>query len=137
MTSTTGACLCGAVRFEVTFPTKWVAHCHCSMCRRAHGAAFVTWLGVVREQFRILEGEQLGRYQSSPGATRSFCKRCGSPLFFESERWAGEVHIARAAIAGEVDRAPQAHVFYSDRADWLALHDDLPKRGGVTGTEPL
>jgi hypothetical protein len=107
------------------------------MCRRAQGAAFVTWLGVAREQFRILDGAQLGRYQSSPGATRSFCKQCGSPLFFESERWAGEVHIARAAIAGDVDRAPQAHVFYSDRAEWLAIHDELPKRGGVTGTEPL
>jgi len=134
----TGECLCGAVRFEVTLPSKWVAHCHCSMCRRAHGAAFVTWLGVPREQFRIVAGDDvLVRYRSSAPATRSFCGRCGSPLLFESERWPTEVHIARASIAGAIDREPAAHVFYSDRADWLAHHDELPKRGGATGTEPI
>lgn len=41
-----GRCLCGALQFSVRFPTKWVAHCHCTMCRRAHGAAFVTWFEV-------------------------------------------------------------------------------------------
>ncbi|MBA3502614.1 MAG: GFA family protein [Myxococcota bacterium] len=137
MTSAVGACLCGETRFEITLPTKWVAHCHCSMCRRGHGAPFVTWVGVLREQFRIVDGAYLRRYESSPGARRSFCAKCGSPLFFESERWPGEVHIARALFPGELDRAPQMHAFFSDRADWLVLHDDLPKRGGTTGTEPL
>lgn len=132
-----GACLCGATGFELTLPTKWVAHCHCSMCRRAHGAPFVTWVGMLREQFRVLDGAYLRRYESSPGAMRSFCAKCGSPLFFESERWPGEVHIARAAIPGKLDREPQVHAFYSDRADWVIVHDDLPKRGGTTGTEPL
>ena len=34
-----GSCLCGAVRFEVTLPSKFCAHCHCGNCRKAHGAA--------------------------------------------------------------------------------------------------
>lgn len=46
-----GGCLCGAVRYVITLPTKWCAHCHCSMCRRAHGAAFVTWAGVPSQSF--------------------------------------------------------------------------------------
>lgn len=133
-----GGCLCGAVRFELAFPSKWVAHCHCTMCQRAHGAAFVTWVSVPRDQFRMVAGaDAVGRYHSSPPATRSFCARCGSPLLFESERWAGEVHVARAAIPGPVDRAPMVHAFYSDRAAWCACRDELPRRGGVTGTEPL
>ena len=32
-----GACLCGAVRFSATLPSKWVAHGHGSFCRRADG----------------------------------------------------------------------------------------------------
>jgi hypothetical protein len=107
------------------------------MCRRAHGAPVVTWVGTLRAQFRITDGAYLRRYESSPGAMRSFCAKCGSPLFFESERWPGEVHVARAAIPGELDREPQVHAFFSDRADWMTMHDDLPKRGGPTGTEPL
>ena len=65
----TGGCLCGAVRFEVAAPTKWCAHCHCSLCRRAHGAAFVTWFGVPNEQFHWTLGEErVCWYPSTPEA---------------------------------------------------------------------
>src|SRR5207249_145423 len=36
-----GSCLCGDVAFELV-PGDWMGHCHCSMCRKAHGAAFAT-----------------------------------------------------------------------------------------------
>ena len=82
-----GSCFCGAVRFEVELPTVFCAHCHCSMCRRAHGAGFVTWFGVERERLRLLGGEDaLVRYRSSDQGTRSFCGTCGSTLFCESTR---------------------------------------------------
>src|SRR5262245_33705063 len=104
VSSFSGACLCGSVRFEIDSTTKWCAHCHCSMCRRAHGAPFVAWVGVKSEQFRFLAGEdRVERYRSSPEATRSFCKTCGSMMFFQSTRWAGEIHVARAAIPGDID----------------------------------
>jgi len=134
----TGGCLCGAVRFEVTPPTKWCAHCHCSLCRRAHGAAFVTWFGVDRTAFELVAGaDALSWYQSTPEARRGFCSQCGSTIFFESERWADEVHIALAHMEGPIDRSPQAHVFYDTHVDWVELGDELSRRGGPTGTEPL
>jgi hypothetical protein len=137
-TSAAGACLCGAVRFAIDLPTRWVAHCHCSMCRRAHGAAFVTWASVAAPQFRVTEGEaEVARYASSPDATRSFCRRCGASLWFTSTRWAGEVHVARALIDGPLDRDPQVHAFYDDKAPWIAVADGLPRRGGRSGVEPL
>ncbi|MGH8286041.1 MAG: GFA family protein, partial [Steroidobacteraceae bacterium] len=37
-----GSCLCGGVRFEIDGPVGRASHCHCSMCRKAHGAAFGT-----------------------------------------------------------------------------------------------
>ena len=51
-----GACLCGAVSFEVAPPYHWLAHCHCSMCRKHHGTLFGTGLGVERGRFRWLTG---------------------------------------------------------------------------------
>lgn len=132
-----GACLCGGVRFEVTTPTRFCAHCHCTMCRRAHGAPLVTWSGVPDAQFRITAGaELLHDYASSPAATRSFCSRCGSMLLFRSSKWPGEVHVATASLDAS-DREPQAHVFYSDRASWFSCDDGLQKRGGATGFEPI
>jgi hypothetical protein len=52
------------------------------MCRRSHGAGYVTWLAVPRAQFSLDKGdEQLVRFRSSHHGTRSFCGRCGSTLF--------------------------------------------------------
>ena len=133
-----GGCLCGAVRFEVTPPTKWCAHCHCTLCRRAHGAAFVTWFGVERDRFAVLSGEEhIAWYQSTPTARRGFCRRCGSTMFFEGERWPGEIHIALASMDGPIDRSPKAHVFFDRHVAWIVLGDDLKRLGGPTGVETL
>ena len=133
-----GACLCGAVRFEIELPTLFCAHCHCSMCRRAHGAGFVTWCGVPRARFHLLAGAaQLVRYGSSEHATRSFCGICGSSLLFESTQRPDDLDTVLANLQAPIDRAPEFHVHYSDHADWVQLADALPRLGGPTGLEPL
>jgi hypothetical protein len=136
--SFSGGCLCGAVRFEVRPPTKWCAHCHCSLCRRAHGAAFVTWFGVERPKFELVAGsDDLSWYRSTPAARRGFCGRCGTTMFFEGERWPDEIHIALAGMDGPIDRRPTAHVFFDSHVDWLDIGDDLRRLGGPSGNEPL
>jgi hypothetical protein len=66
-----GACLCGAVTFEVAPPYRWFAHCHCSMCRKHHGTLFGTTVGVARTRFRWLSHF---RGRSAVAAARS-CRR--------------------------------------------------------------
>ena len=133
----TGSCLCGAVRFRGVLPPKWVAHCHCSMCRRAQGAGFVTWVGTDEKRFVVESGaEVLRRYQSSAEGSRSFCGRCGSPLFFESARWPGELHITLASIDPAVAATlqPQGHVHWSQRVPWIGdIHDGLSRHAESGG----
>jgi hypothetical protein len=127
--STHGSCLCGAVRFTAGLPSRWVAHCHCTYCRRAHGAAFVTWVGLDEAAVAIDDMRGALRWnQSSPGASRGFCGECGSPMFFRGERWPGELHVARALFTGPVDREPQMHAYYDTHVSWVTLGDDLPRR---------
>ena len=134
--SVSGSCLCGAVAFEADLPSRFCAHCHCNNCRRAHGAAFVTWVGFPNQQFRFTKGESnLVRFKTDTAATRSFCVTCGTTLTYESARWAGEVHVVRANIEGDIDRAPGAHVYVDHRASWWSIDDDLPQLGGTTGVE--
>lgn len=129
-----GSCLCGAVRFRAALPTKWVAHCHCSMCRRAHGAPLVTWAGFDSAQFALeADSVEPSWHASSAQARRAFCPRCGSPMFFESTRWPGEIHVARALIDGPLDREPAAHVFYDTHVPWLDVSDRLPKKPSPGG----
>lgn len=124
----TGTCLCGGIRFTARFPSNWVAHCHCTRCQRAHGAAFVTWVSVAAKEATIDDtGAVLRWHGSPPGGERGFCSRCGSPMFFRSGRWPGELHIARALFTEPVDREPQVHAFYDTHVDWVHLADDLPR----------
>jgi hypothetical protein len=54
----TGRCLCGKVAFEIDVPARWAWHDHSAASRRAHGAAYATYVGSWRKRFRITKGEQ-------------------------------------------------------------------------------
>lgn len=76
-----GSCLCGAVRYEISGPLSGALNCHCTMCRKAHGAAFRSRARVKATDFRWICGEELvAYYASSPGNHRGFCGVCGAPL---------------------------------------------------------
>lgn len=124
-----GACLCGGVSFRAGLPSKWVAHCHCTRCRRAHGAAFVTWVSVESAGVQVDDPDGLLRwYEAAEGGSRGFCSRCGSPMFFKAPPWPGELHIARALFTDPVDREPQVHAHYDTHVDWFTVGDGLPRK---------
>lgn len=129
--SVSGGCLCGAIRFEAKLPSKWCAHCHCSMCRRAHGAGFVTWVGFESDHFLLKSGDHhLQWYESSPGARRGFCSTCGSSMLFESSRWPAETHVALGSIEDPIDRKPQANSFFDEHVDWAPIDEALKAYSG-------
>jgi len=75
-----GHCLCGAVTVRATPVRRHVDACHCTMCRRWIGVAFV---GVqCGSEVEIGGDEHIVRYRSSDWAERGFCGRCGSSLFY-------------------------------------------------------
>lgn len=124
-----GKCLCGSVTFTIKLPSLWVAHCHCTLCQQAHGAAFVTWVSVNESQVTIQDlNNKLRWYDSSTRAQRGFCSHCGSSLFFRSSDWPGELHITRANFLDPLDREPQVHGFYDTHVSWVAVTDNLPKK---------
>jgi hypothetical protein len=127
-----GRCHCGGVRFVARFPSRFACHCHCESCRRAHSAAFVTWIGFPSAQVEVLGGaDSLAAHESSPGTARKFCRACGTKLFFESERWAGETHVALPAFDTPVDRVPHGHVFAEEHVGWLPFA--IPQAASPSG----
>lgn len=85
-----------------------------------------------------MEGaEEVGRYRTETEAVRSFCRRCGSPLTYESPRWPGEVHVAVAQFEETLGRPPCAHVYADRSPDWCPVTDALPRYGGPSGCELL
>ena len=53
-----GRCLCGAVELEIDFPAFWAWHDHSAASRRAHGAAYATYIGCWRKHARVAQGQR-------------------------------------------------------------------------------
>ena len=122
----TGGCLCGAVRYRITKFPKVVTHCHCSICRRGAGAAFVTWLTVDADGFAYSEGLPAA-YRSSPDVTREFCDRCGTSLSFRSDAHPDELDISVGSLDQPGAVTPQDHIWVDAMVSWLKLDDGLPR----------
>jgi hypothetical protein len=124
---TQGVCLCGAVRYEFTEPFQAMLHCHCSMCRKHHGAAFATFVAAPTAAFHWLSGDNaVGQYQSSERGARQFCRHCGSvaPMPLPGT----ELTIAPAGnLEGDPGIRPQSHIFVGSKAVWYTITDDLPQ----------
>src|SRR3954462_12976984 len=92
-----GQCLCGKIAFEIDVPARWAWHDHSPASRRAHGAAYATYVGSWRKRFRVTKGKTaISRYEdTTTKTTRSFCAHCGTPLAYERARSPHMVNIPR------------------------------------------
>jgi hypothetical protein len=138
MTLIRGSCLCGGIEFEITGPLLRPGNCHCSMCRKQHGAAFRSRVRVRKEDFRWVEGEKLVKfYQSSPGFRRGFCGVCGSPILnkYDAQTRTAQLHpgavseygIALATLDDDPGVRPQFNYFVASKAPWFDITDGLPQ----------
>lgn len=124
----TGGCLCGAVRYEVSGRLRDVVNCHCGMCRRLHGS-FGAHSKAPKAQIAITQDSGLAWYRTSAVARRGFCRVCGSQLFWEPFEM-----DATGIVAGTLD-APTGlstigHIFVGEKADFYEIGDDLPRFDG-------
>ncbi|MCK6262755.1 GFA family protein [Vibrio sp. ZSDE26] len=121
-----GSCLCGEVRFSVDGFSDKVANCHCSMCRKFHGAAFGTLVGV--NNLTWLSGKsQLKEYVAENGTTRTFCSHCGSSLGF---RVKGEplenIELSISTFDTDIPVKVDAQIYTGYKANWCELQPELP-----------
>jgi hypothetical protein len=122
-----GSCLCGQVRFELSGKPQFINHCHCSMCRKAHGAAFGSFLHADGGNFRWTAGAAfVQNYESSPGTFRAFCSNCGSNLpVLEDE--GSHVTIPAGVLDDDPLVRPVVHIHTASMAVWYAIADALPQ----------
>lgn len=122
-----GSCLCGRVRFELAGAPQFINHCHCSMCRKAHGAAFGSFLHADGRNFRWLAGEsEVVTYPSSPGNVRAFCRTCGSNMPVLEDDGA-HVIIPAGSLDDDPNVRPIVHIHVASKAPWHEITDTLPQ----------
>jgi hypothetical protein len=130
-----GRCVCGAVEVEIGVPARWAWHDHSAASRHAQAAAYVTYVGSWRSRFRVVEGEaHITRYEDEEtGSARSFCARCGTPVFYESRRWTQMVNVPRALFTTRTGREPRYHMHLAQQADWTYMGEPLAPLKGYPG----
>jgi len=131
-----GGCLCGAVRYRIDSDLERVSHCHCSMCRRASGAAMVTWATVPEATFATVKGE-LRWFQSSDHGRRAFCAQCGTPILFATTRDPRWLDVTVGSLDAPELVTPKRHVYEPDRLRWLVMPDNLPRHGEDSSSPEL
>jgi len=125
---TTGRCLCGAVRYAVAGPLGPVDHCHCSICRRAHGAPCSSFGRVALGDLRITAGaDRVTDFASSEGVERSFCATCGTRLFFRHAAMPDFAWVTVGSLDDDAGITPSSHMFVGSKAPWFTIGDGLPQ----------
>ena len=124
-----GACQCGAVTYEVADAFAFAVNCHCSICRRATGAAFKPIAGIQRDKLRVTHGENSLLIVGFPTWHDERCRRCGS-LLFAVVRDGTFAHIAMGTLIDDPTIRPSAHIFVGSKAPWFTITDDLPQYEG-------
>jgi hypothetical protein len=122
-----GACLCGAVSFQVDGQLTPPDACHCSQCRKASGHYWAS-TDVPRNSLTISGEGQLGWYRSSDKVKRGFCKSCGSPLFWDAAG-RNNISISMGAFEQPTRTRLEKHIFVPDKGDYYDIADGLPRFG--------
>ena len=121
-----GSCLCNTVRWSFDGAFDWMAHCHCEMCRKAHGAPFATYAIGSRRRLRFERGEDaVTHYESSPGFRRAFCSGCGSVVPYAVR--GTEVGVPVGPLDDDPGMRATSHIYAKWSAPWHRITDSLPR----------
>lgn len=121
-----GSCQCGSVTYEVADEFEFAVNCHCSICRRATGAAFKPIAGIARHKLRVTRGKDSIQIFDAATWHDERCKLCGSFLL-AVVREGTFVHLAMGTLLDDPTIRPTAHVFVGSKAPWFTITDDLPQ----------
>jgi hypothetical protein len=124
----TGRCLCEAISYEIEGPLGPIFNCHCSKCRRWHGAAFRTRASIKKSQFKWITGEHLlSTFYSSDNVIKTFCSVCGSSLMSFYENNPDLVGVPLGGLDQDPETRPVANIFVGSKAPWYELTDGIPQ----------
>jgi hypothetical protein len=125
MKTIAGGCLCGAIRYRALGEPYDITHCHCSTCRRASGAPFVTWASVDTGNFAFISGKPTS-YASSVKVVRTFCSKCGTALTYQRADAPRSIDFTAGSMDDPEALKPEDHTWTERRLSWIPLKDELP-----------
>ena len=124
--STSGGCLCGGVRFELTEPATDAGYCHCTRCQRRTGTAASAQARIDGRTFRLLRGGELVRAwrHEDGGFEKCFCGECGAQLFSRNPNDPGQMSVRLGAFDGDPGVRPAWRAYVAYASPWEGIPED-------------
>lgn len=144
MTEWTGGCMCGTVRFRLASDPFDAGWCHCRTCQLNSGAPAMAFATVPHGDWIAVSGaDSIRMVRSSSFGHRSFCGRCGTPLYVRVDHQPETLDFSIVTLDEPGRVRPGFHIFWSSRVPWMQIDDGLPKYDqfrpntlGLEGTAP-
>lgn len=124
ITTLTGGCLCGEVRYTYEGELGSAGYCHCADCRRVSGSAFGVSLSVSSAGFRVVTGDPKAFTKdgdSGRPVTRYFCPNCGSPLFTQPPLHPDRLFIKAGSLDDPSVVQPSRQAWVRSRVAWSEI----------------
>lgn len=125
----TGGCTCGDVRYELLSEPMFVHACHCHLCQRQTGSAFIIHAMIESDRIRLLSGEleATDARTGSGGVQQMFaCRRCRVVVWniYNGTTW---LTFLRVGTLDDPSRCPPgAHIYLSSKLPWVTVPPGLP-----------
>ncbi len=123
-----GRCLCSAVSFEAA-ETGGFGVCHCEQCRRWLGSAMFA-VTVPEAAMCVTGAENICSLRSSDWASRSFCGKCGSALWYRYDRGvdgAGDYEVPVGLLDNAGGLVLEREIFADQKPECWRLAGDHPR----------
>ena len=135
LTSASGGCQCGAVRYRAQLNAESAHICHCRMCQKAVGGPFAALVSGPLEGIVWTRGQPAVFHSSDP-VERGFCAACGTPLTYRY--LAGRNLNVTIGSLDDPSRFPPQHQFGCEgRIGWFAtvhaVQDEPPTEVTMAG----
>ncbi|HEY3800829.1 MAG TPA: GFA family protein [Caulobacteraceae bacterium] len=130
MTTQTGGCACGAIRFEIDADPVFQFACHCLACQKSNGGAPTYGFIAPKAGVKLTKGSPRTYWSegdSGGKVGRQFCETCGSPLFSEIANMPVMLGVKAGALDDAAAFKPQAHIWTESAQPWHTFQADLPR----------
>lgn len=130
MTTKSCKCLCGVISFKAELKNGKYAACHCNMCRQWGSGPMLAIPAAISD----VKGEDnITAYTSSDWAERTFCKTCGTNLYYKVTApgpHQGVTHISVGLIEDQTDMQLVREIFIDEKPEGYNYAGNLKQMTG-------
>jgi hypothetical protein len=131
----TGGCLCGAVRYRVTGRLRDVVVCHCSRCRRTHGHV-AAYSDCATADLAVSDDTGALCWYLADERARGFCSRCGASLFWRTDEDPATTAVAAGTLDEPTGLRTVAQIYTATPGDYYASAGEGERFPGSLGPGP-